>query len=79
MANYGGFEMINYTLEIEARTLERMGEMISHLSEDYTKISAKYLQLLGKIEQLEHQKQKVIALIKDGRFVEALQELENEL
>lgn len=45
--------MINYTLEIEAKTLERMGEMISHLSEDYTKISAKYLQLLEKNKQLE--------------------------
>lgn len=31
-----------------------------------------------KIEQLEQQKQKVIALIKDGRFVEALQELEGK-
>ena len=41
--------MINYTLETEAKTLEKMGEMISHLSEDYTKIGAKYLQLLGKI------------------------------
>ncbi len=28
------------------------------------------------IERLKEQKQKVIALIKDGRFVEALQELE---
>lgn len=28
------------------------------------------------IERLQEQKQKVIALIKDGRFVEALQELE---
>lgn len=70
--------MINHTLEIEAKALERMGEMISHLSEDYTKISSKYLQLLEKVEQLENQKQKVIALIKDGRFVEALQELEDK-
>lgn len=70
--------MEKYTPETEYKTLERMGEMISHLSEDYTKISAKYLQLLGKIEQLEKQREKVIALIKDGRFVEALQELENE-
>lgn len=31
-----------------------------------------------KIEMLEKQKQKVIALIKDGRFVEALQELEKK-
>lgn len=31
-----------------------------------------------KIKRLQEQKQKVIALIKDGRFVEALQELENE-
>lgn len=31
-----------------------------------------------KIKRLHEQKQKVIALIKDGRFVEALQELENE-
>lgn len=29
-------------------------------------------------KRLQEQKQKVIALIKDGRFVEALQELENE-
>lgn len=36
------------------------------------------VELIKKIEQLEKQKQKVIALIKDGRFVEALQELENE-
>jgi hypothetical protein len=28
-------------------------------------------------KRLQEQKQKVIALIKDGRFVEALQELEN--
>jgi len=31
-----------------------------------------------EIECLQEQKQKVIALIKDGRFVEALQELEDE-
>ena len=30
-------------------------------------------------KRLQEQKQKVIALIKDGRFVEALQELENEI
>ena len=35
-------------------------------------------QLEDKVERLQEQKQKVIALIKDGRFVEALQELENE-
>lgn len=29
-------------------------------------------------KRLQEQKKKVIALIKDGRFVEALQELENE-
>ena len=33
----------------------------------------------NRVEELEQQKQKVIALIKDGRFVEALQELENEI
>ena len=65
-------------LKEEAKTLERMGEMISNISEDYTKISSKYLQLLEKIEKLEKQKQKVITLIKDGRFVEALQELESD-
>lgn len=32
--------------------------------------------LSKKVECLQEQKQKVIALIKDGRFVEALQELE---
>lgn len=36
------------------------------------------VELIKKIEQLEKQKKDVIALIKDGRFVEALQELENE-
>lgn len=35
--------------------------------------------LSKKVERLQEQKQKVIALIKDGRFVEALQELENEI
>ena len=65
-------------LETEAKSLERMGEMISHLSEDYTKISSKYLQLLEKIEQLEQQREQAVTLIKDGRFVEALQELNNE-
>ena len=34
--------------------------------------------LSKKVERLQEQKKKVIALIKDGRFVEALQELENE-
>ena len=33
---------------------------------------------LRKIEQLEQQKQKAISLIKDGRFVEALQLLEGD-
>lgn len=32
--------------------------------------------LKRQVEHLKEQKQKVIALIKDGRFVEALQELE---
>ena len=32
----------------------------------------------NEIKRLQEQKKKVIALIKDGRFVEALQELENE-
>lgn len=36
------------------------------------------VELIKKIEQLEQQREKVIALIKDGRFVEALQELEND-
>ena len=59
-----GCKMINHTLEIETKTLERMGEMISHL--------------LEKIEQLEQQREQAVTLIKDGRFVEALQELEND-
>lgn len=42
----------------------------------YTERSHK--ELLKQIERLQEQKRKVIALIKDGRFVEALQELENE-
>ena len=47
-------------------------------------VSPKYIEekehqiadLSKKVERLQEQKQKVIALIKDGRFVEALQELE---
>jgi prephenate dehydrogenase len=35
-------------------------------------------ELIQKIEQLEKQREQAIKLIKDGRFVEALQELENE-
>lgn len=35
-------------------------------------------QLEDKVERLQEQKQNVIALIKDGRFIEALRELENE-
>lgn len=41
-----------------------------HKCETYSK------QLEDKVERLQEQKQKVIAFIKDGRFVEALQELE---
>jgi len=37
------------------------------------------VELIKKIEQLEKQREKVIALIKDGRFVEALRVLENEV
>ena len=36
------------------------------------------VELIKKIKQLEKQREKVIALIKDGRFVEALQELEGK-
>ena len=43
----------------------------------FTKIVGDYYG--EQIERLQEQKQKVIALIKDGRFVEALQELENEI
>lgn len=57
-------------LETEARTLERM--KISELVKRYVVLSY-------KVEQLEKQREKVIALIKDGRFIEALQELENEI
>lgn len=35
-------------------------------------------ELKKKIEQLEQQREKVIALIKDGRFVEALKLLEDK-
>ena len=34
---------------------------------------------IKKDKEIREMKQKVIALIKDGRFVEALQELENEI
>ena len=35
------------------------------------------LPIYDEYKRLQEKKQKVIALIKDGRFVEALQELEN--
>ena len=35
-------------------------------------------ELIKKIEQLEKQREQAVALIKDGRFVEALQLLEKE-
>ena len=38
----------------------------------------RFADLSKTIERLQEQKQKVIALIKDGRFVEALKVLENE-
>jgi len=37
-----------------------------------------YLAVIKKEQDVRKMKQKVIALIKDGRFVEALQELEND-
>ena len=37
-----------------------------------------YLAVIKKDKEVREMKQKVIALIKDGRFVEALQELEGK-
>ena len=48
------------------------------LKEDIEKTNCVISKQKQQIERLQEQKQKVIALIKDGRFVEALQELENE-
>ena len=42
----------------------------------YEKDRKKVMGLEDNVKRLQEQKQKVIALIKDGRFVEALQELE---
>jgi len=53
-------------------TYKEVLEALGAISEiDYNKV-------LKKIEQLKQQKQKVITLIKDGRFIEALQELEDK-
>ena len=41
-------------------------------------VNKKWGKTIKENKRLQEQKQKVIALIKDGRFVEALQELENE-
>ncbi|MBO7712515.1 MAG: hypothetical protein J6S85_03045 [Methanobrevibacter sp.] len=38
----------------------------------------RYVVLSYKVEQLEQQREKVIALIKEGRFVEALLELDGK-
>ena len=48
------------------------------LKEDIEKTNCVISKQKQQIERLQEQKQKVIALIKDGRFFEALQELENE-
>ena len=48
------------------------------LKEDIEKTNCVISKQEQQIERLQEQKQKVIALIKDGRFFEALQELENE-
>ena len=48
------------------------------LKEDIEKTNCVISKQKQQIERLQEQKRKVIALIKDGRFVEALQELENE-
>lgn len=40
-------------------------------------IGPTHFSIQGELDKLKEQKQKVIALIKDGRFVEALQELED--
>jgi hypothetical protein len=40
-------------------------------------IEPTYFSIQRELDKLEEQKQKVIALIKDGRFVEALRVLEN--
>ena len=53
---------------------------LSVLNEDgYCQFCAtkNYNELIKKIEKFEQQREKAIALIKDGRFVEALQELDD--
>ena len=53
-------------------------EYIKYERMKISELVKRYAILSYKVEQLEQQREKVIALIKDGRFVEALQELENK-
>lgn len=46
--------------------------------EMFNETCSAYTSILERDKYIKELKQKVIALIKDGRFVEALQELENE-
>lgn len=51
-------------------------EYIKYERMKISELVKRYVVLSYKVEQLEKQREKVIALIKDGRFVEASQELE---
>lgn len=73
MSNYDGkieLPQMYYT-EVEERYQS------SDKPDTYLWLTEENTKQAKKIERLQEQKQKVIALIKDGRFVEALQELEN--
>lgn len=65
----------------EYKELLRHSELSRNLVYEVLVNQKEYNELLDKAKEykrLQEQKQKVIALIKDGRFVEALQELEDK-
>ena len=71
--------MSNYDGKIELPQM--YGEehyLSSDKSDTYLWLAEENTKQAQQIARLQEQKQKVIALIKDGRFVEALQELEDK-
>lgn len=77
------YEMYDYTKVCDVNKIECLAPVPSYEEyrelldlNVYEKDRKKVMGLEDKVERLQEQKQKVIALIKDGRFVEALQELE---
>ena len=79
MANYGGFEMMDNDLITRLNgIIYNQREKLRELEETRAILRKDKKELIKKIEQLEQQREQAVTLIKDGRFVEALQLLEGK-